>query len=68
MTFNARGVGLSTGSQPIPGFGGNEGEDFAAIEKAMSQALGVEEVWRVVSPADCERLIGRDTLMARLLL
>lgn len=50
-TFNVRGVGQSGGSMPLPGFGiGNDGEDFAAVERAVADLVGGQaELYRLVS-------------------
>ncbi|BEI91306.1 uncharacterized protein CcaverHIS019_0401260 [Cutaneotrichosporon cavernicola] len=47
-TFNVRGVGLSEGSQPWPGWGiGSDGEDFGAVERAVLGLLGDVAVYRL---------------------
>lgn len=50
LTFNARGIGKSQGSQPWPGAcPGSDHLDFAAVEEAGRELTGAEEVYRLVS-------------------
>ncbi|CAK9786942.1 hypothetical protein CC85DRAFT_302943 [Cutaneotrichosporon oleaginosum] len=47
-TFNVRGVGLSGGSQPWPGWGiGADADDFAAVERAVLDLVGDVAVYRL---------------------
>jgi hypothetical protein len=49
-TFNVRGVGRSGGSQPWPGWGiGSDGDDFAAVERAVLDLVGDVAIYRLVS-------------------
>lgn len=50
LTFNARGIGKSEGSQPWPGaYPGNDHLDFAAVEEAGRDLTGAEKIYRLVS-------------------
>lgn len=59
ITFNARGVGNSQGSQPWPGaYPGQDHLDFAAVEEAGRELTGAAEVYRLVSVGYHSRMIG----------
>ncbi len=67
-TFNVRGVGRSGGSQPWPGWGiGSDGDDFAAVERAVLDLVGDVAIYRLVSSAQLPmhgRADPRDTRTA----
>lgn len=57
LTFNARGIGKSQGSQPWPGgYPGSDHLDFAAVEEAGRELTGAGEVYRLVSVIPSARL------------
>lgn len=68
LTFNARGVGGSGGSQPWPGaYPGSDHLDFAAVEDAARELTGAAELYRLVSSAPMSSALLPLLLRLRLL-